>query len=177
MILQKNRPTLIDTQRLQIRPIATSDRDAYLEIFGDPDIAVYDDFEAFDEESVDRELARAAGAHARGEPELEYAVVRAEDERLVGVVTTRREGQALYIGYHFNVRYQGVGYATEAVAGVVAHLRDSQRLSIRLKVHPDNARSLRLAAKLGFQLSRGRRSAPDEVELFLPRQAHLPAFP
>lgn len=176
MILQKIRPTLIETQRLQIRPIATSDRDAYLEIFGDPDIAAYDDFEAFDEESVDRELARAAGAHARGEPELEYAVVRAEDDCLVGVVTTRQEGQALYIGYHFNARHQGFGYATEAVSGMIGYLRGSQRRAIRLKVHPDNARSLRLAAKLGFQLARGRRSAPDEVELFLPRQANARAL-
>lgn len=168
---------MIETQRLQIRPIALADRDAYLEIFGDPDIAAYDDFEAFDEENIDRELARAAQAHERGEPELEYAVVRSEDGALVGVVTTRRQGQALYIGYHFSARHQGVGYATEAVAGLIAQLRESQRRAIRLKVHPDNARSLRLAAKLGFQPAPGRRGAPDEVELILPREAELPAFP
>src|SRR5690606_5143596 len=84
---------------------------------------------------------------------------------------TRRQGQALYIGYHFSARHQGVGYATEAVAGLIAQLRESQRRAIRLKVHPDNARSLRLAAKLGFQPAPGRRGAPDAVELILPREA------
>ena len=56
------------------------------------------------------------------------------------------------LGYAFLERHAGKGYATEAAAAVLAHVREAMRLpKLAAITGPDNAASQRVLAKLGFR--------------------------
>ena len=55
------------------------------------------------------------------------------------------------IGYKIHKYHQGIGYATEAVSSLCAHIfRDGGLHRIEAYIHPDNLPSIALAEKCGF---------------------------
>lgn len=85
------------------------------------------------------------------------ACVWAEDE-LVGWVDYDRDPAhdwlrpgEVNVGYFLFASARGKGYASRAVALLLEHLaRDPEHTTATLLIHPDNARSLALAGRLGF---------------------------
>jgi RimJ/RimL family protein N-acetyltransferase len=55
------------------------------------------------------------------------------------------------VGYHLFPAARGKGHASRAVALLLEHLaRDTDHTAATLLIHPENARSLALAGRLGF---------------------------
>lgn len=142
---------MLVTERLCLRPVRPTDLEDYFLIFGDPEIARFDEYEPFDREHIAAELARAAAAHATGEAELEFAVVEQATSRVIGVITLKRTGEGTFLGYHFNREFHGRGFAVEAARAVVRTPAFHGHGSLRAKVHADNARSIRILDRLGFR--------------------------
>ena len=73
------------------------------------------------------------------------------------------------LGFAFLPEYWGQGYAFEAASAVLKEARDTFKLTRILAItKPDNDASIKLLAKLGFQLERVMKlsSDSDEVKLF-----------
>lgn len=59
------------------------------------------------------------------------------------------------LGYVLNAAAQGVGFAREGCLAWLDWAKESSRIeSVIASIHPDNASSIRLAMKLGFDLER-----------------------
>jgi RimJ/RimL family protein N-acetyltransferase len=62
------------------------------------------------------------------------------------------EDDEINVGYNVFALFRGKGYATRAVKLLMRHLAtDTEWQVATLLIHPDNARSLALARRLGFQ--------------------------
>ena len=72
------------------------------------------------------------------------------------------------IGYALLPEFWSKGYAHESAAAVIEHARNVLRLNrILAVVNPDNASSIRLLEKMGFQFERYVRLSEDALEIKL----------
>ena len=140
-------PEPIRTKRLTLRQPEARDRAAFIELLASPEVNTY-----------------LGGPRPRDELEREMPEV---PERLPGIFTVDREGAMIgqvvlrtatehgagkaELGYLFLPEAWGFGYAAEACAAVLDWLADElPGEPVVLKTQTANARSMRLAAKLGF---------------------------
>jgi RimJ/RimL family protein N-acetyltransferase len=114
-------PYPIETERLTLRPFATSDHAALLAIHSRPDVARYVYWAPRGSEEVSEVLAeKVAGAKLEHEGDvLHLAVVLREEGTLVGDVLFMWRSlvhRSAEVGFMFHPQHHGRGYATEATA-------------------------------------------------------------
>jgi RimJ/RimL family protein N-acetyltransferase len=93
---------------------------------------------------------------ANGRPEDCFLGVRRRADRaLVAVIGTHLRGESMVeIGYWVGAAYQRQGYATEALAALVARIADTMPgRQITAECRPENLGSVRVLEKLGFRNS------------------------
>ena len=132
-----------------VRDISDDDAESYYEIFTNPEVARYDDFEPISRADLLVDMARIAG-QAPGSLLRELAVALPEDDKMIGVLTLEKKRLYTYIGYHFNPDYQGRGYALRSVVALINSLGEDVQASLRLVSDPENHASVALAEKAGF---------------------------
>jgi RimJ/RimL family protein N-acetyltransferase len=137
---------------LLLRPPDERDLDAIVEGCRDPEVPrfvplVPDPYTAEDGRTF---LAGVREAW-RVTPERTFAIVDAETEEFLGVVTVRlREGGS--VGYWLKREARGRGVMTQAVRAVVEWARSEHGIGrLVLTTHPDNAASQRVAERAGFR--------------------------
>ncbi|MFJ6846562.1 GNAT family N-acetyltransferase [Streptomyces griseoluteus] len=147
-------PAPIRTERLVLRESEGRDRPGFIELFTSPEVGTY-----------------IGGARPRAEAERTAPEVPARrpgsfvverDGAMIGMVTlvrrdagaperVRPEGGEVELGYMFLPKAWGSGYATEACGAVLEWLAGVlPGEPVVLTTQSGNARSLRLAEKLGF---------------------------
>jgi len=147
-------PVRLRGTKVDLRPLRLDDEDAVLAVIGDDRVTVWLSHERRDRDQVRAMLAGAA-ERARLVPRTEYylAVVVAGADELVGFVRIGLAGvRAGKLGYAIGAEHWGQGYATDAVATMISFGftdLDLHRLSVA--IGPDNAASIAVASKLGFQ--------------------------
>ncbi|MBI1389714.1 MAG: GNAT family N-acetyltransferase [bacterium] len=139
------------TDRFCIRNIVQRDWNDYFEIFGNPIVCQYDDFEPTRFEDAKSEIARILQAYVEKRPEQEFALELKSEKKMVGVLSYRLSGGLLYVGYHINVNYHGRGFATEAMTEFIQYLSNVFSEPIAAVVDSENAPSIRVLQKLGFR--------------------------
>jgi RimJ/RimL family protein N-acetyltransferase len=144
---------MITTERLELRRFHPEDAEAFAAYRSVPEVAHYQSW------SAPFSLAEARATVARfadGDPLLpgwfQYAI--ALDGLLIGDIGLNTFDNLMQadIGYTLAPAYQGRGYATEAVGGLLEHLftdRDLHRVSAECDAR--NVSSARLLERLGFQ--------------------------
>lgn len=148
----------VPTERLVLRPFVPEDADALYAFHSDPDAVRYVPYLPRTREQVTDVLQRkVANTELRQEGDLlELAVIRTEDDTLVGdVLLALRsvEHQTMEVGYIFAPAWGGRGYATEAVRALVDLAfgpLGARRLIARVDAR--NQPSSALLARLGFRL-------------------------
>ena len=148
----------IETRRLALRPPASDDFEALLEIFGQPAMFRYSERGAMGAEDAWGLLLRHAGQWLLSGYGA-FAVEEKATGQLVGLAGLsdfrRQLGPAFdgapEITWSVATRAQGQGYATEAAAAAL----DWQQANFGAQrtvclIHRDNAASLRVADKLGY---------------------------
>ncbi len=92
-----------------------------------------------------------------------------QDGKLIGVVGAHaHRDDGTEIGYWIGTRFQGQGYATEAVSSVIDHLRRTHpERRITAECRPGNLASWRLLHKLGFLPTGGQGKRPGRALLVL----------
>jgi RimJ/RimL family protein N-acetyltransferase len=146
------------TARLALRPRQLADLDAIAMMNTDPEVMRYIAPVGDPAMSRDGIAARSFAHVARG---LGYwSVFPATeandviDAELIGYVGLIPDGEAqqVQLSYRFAARHWGQGHGFEAVSRLLRHGFETLALpEIAIVTHPQNAASLRLAEKLGFE--------------------------
>ena len=146
-------PLPIETERLLIRPFEAADPDPMSSIYGDPEVMRHVCLGVLDREGTTA-LLEQYGRAQRERGFSTWAVVEKSAGVVVGDI-----GFAVYaptgepeLGYTLGVDVWGRGYALEAARACVAaafeHLPNRRLVA---KIEPGNARSLRVAERLGMR--------------------------
>jgi RimJ/RimL family protein N-acetyltransferase len=160
--------TVLETERLRVRPLVEADalfilellnEPAWIQFIGDRGVRTLDD----------------ARDYLRSGPRAMYArvgfglcaVELKDDGTTLGIcgLIKRDTMDDVDLGFAYFERHWGRGYAFEAATVVLDHGRKTLRLPrIVALTSPDNARSEKLLRRLGFGYERMIRLAPDKPE-------------
>ena len=140
------------TERLVVRKYRLDDRQDYFEIFGNPSISKYDDFDPIDLPTATVNIQEILNWYENGSPEQSYAVELPTIKKAIGCLyhKTKRNND-IYIGFHFNESFQGKGFASESVAAYVYWLLVQTSGNIMAITDPENTSSIKLLNKIGFE--------------------------
>lgn len=147
-----NHQTVLETNRLVLRPQRLSDAGSIAEALSD--------FQ------VNRMLARVPAPYYRQDA-LEWLIMRTsgtlpdwdfaitcEDDTLIGVVSIEKRRGEWHLGYWLNRPYWGRGYMSEAVAAVLERFFEAMPDEVLYSgVFADNPASMRVQEKLGFRVT------------------------
>jgi ribosomal-protein-alanine N-acetyltransferase len=146
-----------ETERLCLREITADDLDDLLEIWGDPETM------RFFPHTLDSQAMREWIERNRRRYELYghglWAATLRSERKLVGdcgLVIQEVDGiEELEVGYHFNRKYWGRGFATEAARACMdyAFERLGSRRVISL-IRPENTPSRRVAERNGLRIEK-----------------------
>ncbi len=158
-----DRPNLVpvlDTERLRLRAHRAEDHADCTAIWSNPEVTRYIGGRPFTAEEVWKRLLQYAGLWSV----LGYGYWAVEEKATgryigdIGFADFKREMQPsmdgmLEFGWVLSPHAHGKGYASEAVAAVIAwseqHLRDMRAVCI---ISPENQSSIRVAEKAGFRV-------------------------
>lgn len=142
---------MIETPRLQLRPLTLADAQAFHVIWGDPDVIWWGANGSLEES---RQFLATAIARTAQRDELGwFAMRRRDDGDLVGDVVLQPapwDAGVLEIGWHVAKHAQGQGYATEAALAVRDHAGAAGISHLEATIVPDNEPSRRVARRLGM---------------------------
>ena len=185
---------LIETDRLVLRRVAPEDFDFFARIHGDPEVARYISHGRPRTLEESRGWLDATLSAYQTLDLGQLAVVRRSDGVLLGrcglsdlAVETDADGGVRRswwsrgqipagigvsfereLGYTFDRAQWGHGYAAEAVGCVLGYARDVLRLTrIVSLIHPDNARSFKVASRFGVVLEGKIESVGRVLDLFV----------
>jgi len=156
----------IVTQRLTLEPQIAAHADEMFVLLQDPALYRYENEAPASVERLRERFGRLeTRASADGSDAWLNWVVRLPGEGAIGFVqaTVHRDGSA-GVAYVFGSAYWGRGYAYEAVDAMLRELADRWQVRrFRAVLKRDNARSVRLLARLGFASAPADAQSPDDV--------------
>lgn len=140
------------TERLVIRRYRLDDRQDYFEIFGNPNISKFDDFDPIDLPTATINIQEILDWYDNGSPEQSFAVELPTIKKAIGCLYHKiRKNADIYIGFHFNESFQGKGFASESVAAYVFWLLEQTSGNIMAITDLENSSSIQLLKKIGFE--------------------------
>ena len=145
------------TARLLLRRSVADDAEAISAYRSDPNVHRMQGWERTDPEGVRKEIEEMAGRNP-GEPGgwVQFTVEDGTDGTLVGDVgLSPAEGEpgVIKVGYTIDPRFQGRGYATEAVEALVDYSFDTLAADVvRAYAGAENSPSIRVMEKVGMRL-------------------------
>ena len=145
------------TARLRLRRSRPEDARIIAAYRSDPEVHRYQGWDRIDEAGVRAEIEHMAG-RAPGQPGgwVQFTVEERDTGRLVGDVgLSPADGEpgVIKIGYTIAPEFQGLGYATEAVAALVDYAFDRLGADVvRAYASALNVPSHRVAEKVGMRL-------------------------
>ena len=145
----------LETERLVLRPYEDGDLENLHAIYSRPDVARWLYYEPSTLEESREKLARKIAGRELSEEHGLSAAVQLRDGTYVGDVVLfygSVEHKTVELGFSFDPRHQGEGYATEAARALVdwAFSQGFHRVIGRLE--PRNTPSARVLDKLGMRL-------------------------
>jgi ribosomal-protein-alanine N-acetyltransferase len=145
----------VSTPRVHVRPVEFGDAKSITEIFVDKQTQRWlpfpKEFGQIEGGAWCSDMAQERRDSGNGD---HYAVVRREDDRLIGCLWTKRTdwvGRVTEVAYAIAADTRGFGVAAEAVdALAIALLLEHDFQRVELRVAPGNTASRRVAEKAGF---------------------------
>lgn len=111
----------------------------------DGEVVRYEPYKPMDRAEVSEELNRRISTD-----EMIAVVLKATDKLIGNVYLGKRDCEALEIGYVFNRRYWGMGYAKESCEALIKKAFSKDVHRIYAECDPCNISSWRLLERLGF---------------------------
>ncbi|HEY3487913.1 MAG TPA: GNAT family N-acetyltransferase [Gammaproteobacteria bacterium] len=143
--------TLTSTFRLHLRKFTLQDARDYFEIFSNPNICRFDDFDPINRDKARADVGKIVADYAAGAGENEYAVELKTRRKVIGVLFAKEADDAVYVGYHFNEKFHGKGYALEAMSAFIFWLHKHTGREILAVTDTRNERSINLLLNIGFE--------------------------
>lgn len=145
----------LTTQRLGLRPVAPPDAGALYALFSDPAVVRYWSSPPWTSPEQATEMIRREDAGLAEGSSVRLAVVRREDDALVGtfsIFSLDPVNRRAEIGYAMAPSVWGRGYAQEAGRAVIGHAFGVLGLNrLEADVDPRNEASARVVQRLGFR--------------------------
>jgi ribosomal-protein-alanine N-acetyltransferase len=146
---------VLETERLHVRPFTLDDEAAVFALASDPEVAHFVRFEAHRTTAETHAFLRLVLEHYRRGDPFAWAIVRREDDRLIGscgFVSQARERRSAEIGYWLGKPYWGKGYAVEAARALVRFGFEQMGLErVEAKCFVENRAGQRVIDKLGMR--------------------------
>lgn len=154
-------PERMETERLRIRRPCAEDAEAVFAYARDPDVTRYMSFPRQHEIGETRAFLAASDREWADHLAGPYLIERREAPGVIGGTGLHgvADGKAS-TGYLLARAHWGHGYASEALEAMVSVARAIGLHTLEASVHPDNAASVRVLEKCGFERVRG---APERV--------------
>lgn len=135
---------ILKTKRLLIRRFEKSDWKDLFEYLSDEEVVQFEPYPVFSREQAKEEAIR------RSEKKEFYAVCLKENDKLIGnLYFLKGNFDTWELGYVFNRKYQGKGYATESAKALMEMaFVDLDARRIIAKCNPKNTPSWRLMERL-----------------------------
>jgi [ribosomal protein S5]-alanine N-acetyltransferase len=143
--------TLTSTFRLCLRKFTPQDTRDYFQIFSNPNICKFDDFEPISLDKAGADVDKIVANYAAEGSENEYAVELKSRRKVIGVLFAKQEEESIYVGYHFNEKFHGKGYALEAMTAFIFWLHKNTGREILAVTDTRNERSINLLLNMGFE--------------------------
>jgi [ribosomal protein S5]-alanine N-acetyltransferase len=146
--------TLTSTFRLHLRKFTPPDARDYFQIFSNPNICKFDDFDPITLDRARADVGKIVANYATEAGESEYAVELKSRRKVIGVLFAKQEQGSIYVGYHFNEKFHGKGYALEAMTAFIFWLHKNTGREILAVTDTRNERSINLLLNIGFEFVR-----------------------
>lgn len=150
---------IIATQRLRLRQFAAKDDVGLHACLGNEKLVQYWDFSPCKNIQETRGWVRALARTVEPAYAIAWALTDPKTDDCIGMVNYHHReahNRRLEIGYILNADYHGRGLMSEAVQKIMTHcISQLKTHRIAAIIHPDNAPSIRLATRLGFELEGG----------------------
>lgn len=146
--------SVLETERLLLRPVTDGDVDAYHAIFKDPEVMQFMETPPHADVATTRAGIKRAAAAAESGEIVQWAIERREDGAVIGriVLMLAAPQPRAEIGYFLAREAWGKGYAAEAQQRVIDYgFGELELHRLEADVHPENAASLRSLERLGFR--------------------------
>lgn len=158
----------LETERLVLVPLSAEQLPFLAQIYADPDVNRYIGGEALDLAATANQIVKFESIwNERGYGQS--ALLHRESGQYLGRVGLHPwpAWNEVEVGWVLSRSAQGHGYATEAATRWIAHAFDTLDLTrLTAVIHPDNAASQRVAARLGFLVDREDRT-PQGVDVLV----------
>ena len=136
---------LFSTDRLTVRKFTPDDHDDLADILTDVEVTYFEPYETFTREACVQEAINFSNSNEF------YAVVL--EEKVIGKIYFSDKGYGSYeIGYTFNKAYQGNGYASESLKGMMKYAFST--LGVRrifAEIDTRNSKSIKLVERVGMR--------------------------
>ncbi|MBE6845711.1 MAG: GNAT family N-acetyltransferase [Ruminococcus sp.] len=136
---------LFSTDRLIVRKFTPADYDDLADILTDVEVTYFEPYDTFTREACIQEAINFSNSDEF------YAVVL--EGKVIGKIYFSDKGYGSYeIGYTFNKEYQGNGYASESIKGMMKYAFST--LGVRrifAEIDTRNSKSIRLVERVGMR--------------------------
>jgi len=156
----------IETQRLSIRPILSSDAQDVYKYRSDAQTNQYQGWIPRSIDDVNTFISKTANTINEPESWFQLVIIDSASKALIGDVGLHfigDENQQVEIGCTLNKKEHNKGFATEALKGVISYLfTELKKHRIITSIDPANTSSIALVDRLGF-----RKEAHFKASLFI----------
>ena len=153
MILDFDRPPILETARLRLAPLTDADAAPLYPVMGDPEVMAYWDVaEVDDPEVVNQIIAHQVEDMAQARA-VYWSMRTLEGDRFLGACDLSeidRWHRRAEVGFMLGQDAWGQGYAQEAMQAVIAFAGGGGVRKLAARTHLGNRRSEALLLKLGF---------------------------
>ncbi len=136
---------LFTTERLTVRKFVAEDFEDLAEILTDKEVTYFEPYEPFTKEACVQEAINFSNSE-------EFFAVVLGDKVIGKIYFSDRKYGCYEIGYTFNGKYQGKGYACESVKGMMAYAFSEWGVRrIIAQINTRNTKSVNLVKRLGMR--------------------------
>jgi [ribosomal protein S5]-alanine N-acetyltransferase len=145
--------TMIEAQRLLLRPFVASDEREFLPNLMCPDFMVYSPSGALDSDQAQSRFSELIqGVDENGFGKL--AVIEKSSRKIIGYCGTEscviEDQNVCELGFRLVAEFRNKGYATEAARALLAHEKAQGVIELVAFTEPGNVQSINVLTKLGF---------------------------
>lgn len=136
---------LFSTERLKVRRFVPDDHNDLADILTDPDVTYFEPYETFTREACVQEAMNFSESN-------EFYAVELNGKVIGKIYFSNKNYGSCEIGYTFNKTYQGNGFASESVKGMVKYAFTV--LGVRrifAQIDTRNEKSIRLVERVGMR--------------------------
>ena len=152
---KKNLLLEIETKRLVLRKINSTDAPFLYEYWSDKEVAKYMNIVPFERISQAEEMIEFLNSLAEQEQAFRWSIIRKSNHQILGTCGFNnwdKDNQSAEIGYELGKPHWRQGFMTEALIELISHGYKNMNLNrIQARVEPMNMASRKVLKKLGFQ--------------------------